>query len=57
MLVILLWEESATAVKGAGEVAGVCAEPGDSLQRSLKLDEGVADRLDSDDARVSVSDL
>jgi hypothetical protein len=46
-----------TAVKHAGEVGGVRAEPGDSLQRSLKSDEGVADRLDSDDSRVSVSDL
>jgi hypothetical protein len=57
VLVISSSEESAAAANRGGEVGGVCGEPGNSLQRSLKSDEGVTDRLDSDDSRVSTSDL
>jgi hypothetical protein len=60
VLVISSSEESATAATAAmrgGEVGGVCVLSGNSLQRSLKSEDGVADRLDSDESRVSVSDL
>ena len=57
MFVISSSEESTTAANGGGDVWGVSVEPGSSLQRSLKSEEGVSGRLDSDDGRVSVSNL